>query len=465
MKLPPKLNKSPLWQKLTWVIDPVKYLETAAGQYPDLYMADAIGFGGKFLLVNHPQAIQEILASNRQTLFASSRDNNLLRPLLGDNSVILLEGDPHRKRRKLLLPPFHGERMETYGRSIRELTVRVFGSLTSGEIFTARNLTQAISLQTILQIVYGMSGSDRARKLSRLISEMADVFRSPLTSGLLFLPWLQRDWGPWSPWGYFVRLQAAVDEVIYAEIAHRREQNHFQGEDILSMLMSARDEAGEPMSDGELRDELMSLMFAGHETTATAIAWALYWVHHLPEVKAKLLEEIDSLGDSPEPIAIAKLPYLDAVCKETLRIYPVAMLTFPRVVQQPMQLLDYDLEPGTVIMGNIFSVHQREDIYPQAKQFRPERFLERQFAPGEFVPFGGGARRCIGEALAQFELKLVLATVVSQYQLALASNRPEKPQRRGVTLAPAGGVKMQFQGVRTSQRTDKSIERAKTPLN
>ena len=169
------------------------------------------------------------------------------------------------------------------------------------------------------------------------------------------------------------------------------------------------------------------------------------------------------MGTSPEPMAmpsassaIAKLPYLVAVCKETLRIHSVAMLTFARVVQQPMQLLGYDLEPGKVLMGNIFSVHQREDIYPDAKQFKPERFLapEREFTGGEFIPFGGGARRCVGEALAKFELKLVLATVVSHYQLTLAGDRPEKPQRRGVTLSLAGGVKMQFQGIKTLARRE-----------
>ena len=465
MQLPPKLDKSPLWQRLTWIIDPVKFFETVARQHPDLCEVKTIGFGKEYILVNHPEAIKEILSSNRQKLFASSKNNNILRPVVGDRSVMLLEGNPHRQRRKLLMPPFHGERMATYSRTIVELTNEAFGGLSSGETFTARDLAQDISLQTILRVVYGMSDSDRpngiaeseglawqtqrAQQLKPLISEMADVFRSPLTSALLFFPWLQQDWGAWSPWGYFLRTQRAIDKLIYAEIADRREQDNIHGEDIFSMLMSARDEAGQPMSDRELRDELMSLMFAGHETTATAIAWALYWVHYLPEVKARLLEEIASLGTSPEPMAIAKLPYLDAVCKETLRIYPVAMLTFARVVQQPMQLLGYDLEPGLVLMGNIFSVHQREDIYPDAKQFKPERFLEREFTSGEFVPFGGGARRCIGEALANFELRLVLATVVSRYQLTLFSDRPEKPQRRGVTLSPAGGVKMQFQGMKT----------------
>ncbi|MFM2310965.1 MAG: hypothetical protein RLZZ04_241 [Cyanobacteriota bacterium] len=449
MQLPPKLDKSPLWQRLTWVSDPVKFLETVARQHPDLCEVKSIGFGDEYILVNHPEAIQEILTSNRQKLFASSRNNNLLRPVVGDRSVMLLEGDLHRQRRRLLLPPFHGERMAAYSQSIIELTNEVFGGLSAGETFIARDLAQDISLQTILRVVYGISDSHRARQLKCTISEMADVFHSPLTSALLFFPQLQQDWGAWSPWGHFMGLRRAIDRLIYAEISHRREQDNTRGEDILSMLMSARDEAGQPMSDDELRDELLSLMFAGHETTATAIAWALYWVYHLPEVKARLLDEIVSLGASPEPMAIAKLPYLDAVCKETLRIYPVAMLTFGRIVQQPMRLLGYDLEPGKVLMGNIFSVHHREDIYPDAKQFKPERFLEREFTGGEFVPFGGGARRCIGEALAKFELKLVVATVVSRYQLTLKGDRTEKPQRRGVTLSPAGGVKMQFQGMKT----------------
>ena len=449
MQLPPKLDKSPLWQRFTWLIDPIKFLETVARQHPDLCEVKSVGFGDGYILVNHPEAIQEILTSNRQKLFASSRNNNILRPIVGDRSVMLLEGDPHRQRRKLLLPPFHGERMAAYSQSIIELTNEVFSGLSAGETFIARDLAQDISLQTILRVVYGISDSHRAQQLKRSISEMTDVFRSPLTSALLFLPQLQQDWGSWSPWGHFMGARTAIDKLIYAEISHRRKQDNTRGEDILSMLMSARDEAGQPMSDDELRDELLSLMFAGHETTATAIAWAIYWVHHLPEVKARLLDEIASLGASPEPMAIAKLPYLDAVCKETLRIYPVAMLTFGRIVQQPMQLLGYDLEPGKVLMGNIFSVHQREDIYPDAKQFKPERFLEREFTGGEFVPFGGGARRCIGEALAKFELKLVVATVVSRYQLTLKSNRAEKPQRRGVTLSPAGGVKMQFQGMKT----------------
>ena len=189
-------------------------------------------------------------------------------------------------------------------------------------------------------------------------------------------------------------------------------------------------------------DELMTLLLAGHETTATALAWALYWVHKLPNIREQILQELETLGDNPEPLNIARLPYLTAVCNETLRIYPVAVLTVSRAVKESVELMGYRLEPGTRLYGCIYLTHHREDIYPNSQQFKPERFLERQFSPYEFLPFGGGVRRCIGEALALFEMKLVLATILQRYELALADQRPERPKRRGVTFAPERGVKM-----------------------
>jgi cytochrome P450 len=202
--------------------------------------------------------------------------------------------------------------------------------------------------------------------------------------------------------------------------------------------MSARDEAGEPMTDVELRDELMTLLAAGHETTASALTWALYWIHKLPEVREKLLQELDSLGDNPNPSSIARLPYLSAVCSETLRIYPVALITFSRRVKVPLPLMGYEFEPGTLLTGCIYLTHQREDLYPEPKRFKPERFLERQFSPFEYLPFGGGSRRCVGAAFAVFEMKLVLATILQDKQLALADNRQVKPVRRGLTSTPPG---------------------------
>jgi cytochrome P450 len=449
MTRPPKLNIHPLIQRLKWVADPVGYMETAAQQHPDIFAAEVIGFGDQFIFVNHPEGIQQLLTQDRQQFFASGKENAILKPLLGEYSIVMLEGNPHRKRRKLLLPPFHGERMQAYGKLIWDLTDKIFAQLPVNQTFTARKITQEISLQVILEAVYGLYEEEKSQKLKYLLTKVTDVFSSPLSSALLFFDWLQKDLGAWSPWGNFLRQQREIDNLIYSEIAERRAKGYENRNDILSLMMSARDESGDPMSDCELRDELMTLMFAGHETTATAMAWALYWIHRLPEVRQKLLAEIESLGSNPEPMAIAKLPYLTAVCQETLRIYPVAMLTFPRVVTEPIELLGYQLEPGMILMGCIYLAHQREDVYPNHQEFKPERFLEKQYSQYEFLPFGGGARRCIGEALAQLEMKLVLANILSNYELALVSQRPEKPHRRGVTLAPTSGVKMLLKAKRT----------------
>ncbi len=432
-------------QKLQWIGDPVGYMENAAQQFPDIFSARIVGFGNNLVFVSNPQAVQQILANNGKQFSTPGEVNKILQPLVGDYSVMMLEGDRHKRRRQLVIPPFHGARMQAYGELIGNLTTKVFNQLPIGKPFLARNAMQDISLQIILEAVFGLHEGERCQQLKQLMARMSDVFRSPLTSAFLFFPLLQKDLGAWSPWGSFLRQRQQIDELLYAEIRERREKPDLTRTDILSLLLSARDVENKPMTDQELRDELMTLLVAGNDTTATAMSWALYWVHHLPQVREKLLEELATLGNSPDPMSIFRLPYLTAVCNETLRIHPVAMLTFPRVVEEPVELLGNQLEPGTLLTGCIYLTHHREDLYPDPKQFKPERFLERQFSSCEFMPFGGGARRCIGEALAQFEMKVVLATILSHYQLVLAEQTVQ-PQRRGVTLAPASGVKMLLKG-------------------
>lgn len=457
MQLPNLLNKPAFLQRLQWVIDPVGYMESAAQQYPDIFTAEVIGFGNTITFVTHPQALQEILTNDRKKFAALGEENKLLEPLLGNYSIIMLEGDRHRKRRQLVMPSFHGDRMRTYGDLIQNITEKVWNQLPKNQTFIVRNATQDISLQVILKTVFGVHEGAKGEALKQKLAAMADLFRSPLTSSFLFFPTLQKDLGYLSPWGKFLRDRQQLDELIYTEIAERRAENNTDRIDILSLLMSSQDEAGNPMTDQELRDELMTLLFAGYETTATAMSWALYWIHKQPEVREKLLQELATLGDSPDPMNIFRLPYLTAVCNETLRIHPVAMLTFPRVVQEPVELLGHKLEPNTILVGCMYLTHQREDLYPEPKQFKPERFLERQYSPYEFIPFGGGVRRCLGEALALFEMKLVLATVLSRYQLTLADSKPEVPRRRGVTLAPVRGVQMKITGQSTRQPSISSL--------
>jgi cytochrome P450 family 110 len=457
MQLPNPIQTPPFIQRFQWVADPVGYLESAAQQYPDIFTAKIIGFGDTLVFVNHPQAIQEILTNDRKKFTAPGNENSILQPIVGDYSVMLLDGDRHKKRRQLVMPSFHGDRMRAYGGLICDLTKQIFSQLPTNQPFAARATTQEISLQVILQTVFGVYEGERSQQLKKQLSLLGDIFKSPFTSSFLFFPFLQKDLGAWSPWGKFLRDKQQLDQLLYAEIAERREKPDPNRIDILSLLMSAQDETGNHMTDQELRDELITLLMAGYETTATSMAWGLYLIHQNPAVREKLLQELDTLGDSPDPMSIFRLPYLTAVCNETLRVRPVTMLTFPRVVQEPVELLGYHLEPGATVAGCMFLTHQREDLYPNPKQFRPERFLERQYSPYEFMPFGGGVRRCLGEALAVFEMKLALATILSNYELSLADNKPEVARRRGVTLAPARGVKMMVTGKRTRQKSQLSL--------
>lgn len=457
MQLPNGPQAPALWQTIHWIVNPFSYMEGCAQQYGDLF---TVPLGEKFaplVFVSNPQALQQILTSDTKEFDAPGEYNRLFEPLFGKQSIFALTGESHRRQRQLMMPPFHGERMKAYGQLVADLAEQVISHWTIGKPFSVRCFMQKISLLVILRAVFGLSEGERYQQLEALLSVMLEETRSPMSVSMLYFPNLRRDLGSWSPWGRFLRQRQQIDQLIYDEINERRSQPDSSGTDILSLLMSARDEAGEPMTNQELRDELMSLLVAGHETTATALTWALYWIHKLPTVRQKLLEELDSL-ESPDPSTIFRLPYLNAVCSETLRIYPVGMLTFPRVVvRSPVEVMGYQLEPGTVVIGSIYLTHQRPDIYPEPKQFKPERFLERQFSPYEYLPFGGGARRCIGIAFAQFEMKVVLSKILSRLELALADSRPVRPVRRGL-VSGSSAVRLVVTGSRSqTTRTRQAV--------
>lgn len=449
--LPPGPSMTPMLQLLHWLVRPYPLLDDCAERYGDIFTLRFNNFC-PLIFCSHPDSIQAIFKGGMDTeRFVSGSTNGLLRPLVGDESILLLDGDRHQRQRQLLMPPFHGERMRTYGASMCEITRQAMDAcVKQGKAFAVRPAMQEISLKVILQTVFGIDRTSHQRqpdgdRYDRLQSQMADLLDmtgSPLSSSLLFIGALQKDWGAWSPWGRFVRKRAAVDAMLYDEIRDRRDRLDPNAADILSMLLLARDEAGQPMTDVELRDELITLLLAGHETTASALAWALYWIHYQPQIRDRLLDELRGV-DLTDSMAIARLPYLNAVCQETLRIYPIAPIAFPRkVINQPFELQGYRIPPEHMLAPCIYATHHRPDLYPNPSEFRPERFLERQYSPYEFIPFGGGNRRCLGMAFAQFEMKLVLATVLSEYALHLTSDRPLKPARRGVTLAPPKSFSM-----------------------
>lgn len=440
------IPRSPAWIRIPqFLFRPTATMERYLRLHGDIY-----NFGNPeraFLYVSNPQAIQQIFTAN-PALFHTSQQSHFFDELFGFNAIFSVDGEAHKQKRKLLMPPFHGDRIAAYSRAICETTERLTANWQPGQNICIRPYMQEITLQTILRIVFGRNSGDRLQKIQKIAGQMLATLSSPLTSAIVFFPSLQQDFGPWSPWGRFLQLRTAMDALIFAEIGDRQaaettpENSNAgpKGEDLISLLLASRDDRGNPPDARQIRDELVAILVAGHETTASALCWALYWIHYLPEVERKLRAELaTSAGD---PAAIAKLPYLGAVCAETLRIYPIAATAFTRRLKEAWTLLDYDLAPGTILLPCIYQLHHREDLYPEPKQFRPERFLERQFSPYEYVPFGGGSRRCLGMALALHELKLAIATILGKFDLALTRRRPEVPVRRGVTLAPRGNLSL-----------------------
>ncbi len=432
-----------LLQTLQLIVNPTKFLAKCAKRYGDTFTLRVLGLNSPpVVFFSQPQAIKEIFALPLEE-FDFKKATHVFKPLMGEQSLILQEGKSHQRQRQLMLPPFHGDRMKAYGQTICQITHEVIEQWTAGESISINHFLPDITLQIILQVVFGINPGERYEQLKTMLSSLLEDITTPWYSSLFFFPPLQQDLGAWSPWGHYVRRLQQIDNLIYAEIAQRRLENDLSRTDILSMLMSARDENGQQMTDVELRDQLVSLLLLGYETTAAALAWAFYLIHSHAQVLDKLRYEIDSLGDCPQPEAIATLPYLTAVCQESLRIHPIALICTPRMVKESVQVTGYSFSAETIIVPCIYLAHRRTETYPQPEKFQPERFLNHKFSPFEYLPFGGGSRGCIGAAFSLYEMKLVLASVLSRFELALANQRPVYPLRRGITIVPSSsGVQM-----------------------
>jgi cytochrome P450 len=425
-QLPPGPRLSAV-QTARFYRDPFRLFRRCAREYGDPFTLELSI--GSLVVTGRPEGIREIFSADFDTFEAFG--TTLLKPVLGEHSLILMSGPPHRRDRKLLTPPFHGERMRAYGRIIQDVTRIHAAKWEPGRPFLVQDTTQAISLDVILRAVFGITEPvQEAQFREILVRGVASL--NPL---LIFLPVLQRDLGPGSPGRKFLRAQTAMNELLFAELAARRAQGSEGRDDILSLLLAARDEDGRPMTDEELRDELLTLLMAGHETTGLAMAWALYQVHRHPEVFDALKAELEPLGPQPEPEALAKLPYLGAICQETLRFTPILPIA-PRRPRAPFKLLGYEIPATHSLAAGIGLVHFDPEIYPEPDRFRPERFLERQFSPFEYIPFGGGVRKCIGAPFALYEMKIVLGTLMAAHRLSL-KDLEVRPVRRNITFGPS----------------------------
>jgi cytochrome P450 len=431
MALPPGPRLPALAQLLEYTFRPLPFFDRCIRRYGDLFTLRMFGLGD-FVLVGSPELVKQVFTADAETLRAGSA-NGIIEPLVGPRSVLLLDGPEHLRQRRLLMPPLHGERMQAYAGLIAEVTNAVIDRWPVGEPFSLHPHMQAITLEVIMRAVFGVDEGPHSERLGRLLVE----YMKPPPSIFAFVPALQRDL-PLSPYRGFLRRRDAVDRELRGIIESRRRAADGTGRtDVLSLLLAARDEAGTPMTDGELRDELVTMLVAGHETTATALSWAFALILDDPPTRARLRGEI---AGGIEPTAAPRLEFLDAVVKETLRLRPI----LPDVVREvvaPYRIGGHDIPIGAFVTPFIYGVHRRPDLYPEPTRFLPERFVGAKADPYAWFPFGGGIRRCLGMAFALYEMKIVLATVLARAELRL-SGGPVRVVRRTLTFAPSGGTRV-----------------------
>ncbi len=436
MALPPGPSDVAMRLTYAWLTRPFEFLEDCTERFGDVFTFHLPQLP-PLVVFNDPEVVKQVFAEPGDALHAG-KFNRSLSAFLGDKSVLMVDGASHMRKRKLLLPPFHGERMLAYGELMMELADEAIDDFPVGSPFAFHERMNQVALNVIIRSVFGFTPGPKEDETRRRMTELLDVMTWPP----LLLPFMRVDLGPWSPWGKAVRLRARADDGLYAEIRDRRAAGPSGKQDILSLLLEARDEVGQPMSDEELRDELVTLLVAGHETTATALSWALRWILDDARVEERLRRELDEAGEL-SPTKVQSLPYLDAVAREALRLCPIIPIV-GRLLTRPETIGGWELPAGTGVLCSIYLAHRRPDVFEDPSRFWPERFLGKRFTPAEFFPFGGGIRRCIGMAFALFEMKMVLAKVMRRTELVLDGKRPIRPVRRAITLMPSEGLRVRM---------------------
>lgn len=420
---------------------PLELLMRWHERYGDAFTVRMSGFGTG-VYVADPEAIRELFTGEQSDLRAGEA-NSFMEPVLGPHSVLVLDGPEHLRQRRLLLPPFQGSRVTAFREVIRDVTERELARWRPGAKIVVRERMRALTFEVICRAVFGVTEPQRVELLRERLIAVIDS--SPL---LLVSPALRADLGRLSPGGRFARRIRAADAALLEEIARRREQADVaERTDVLSLLLCARDEQGRAMSDAELRDELFTMLGAGHETTATGLAFAFELLLRNPRVLARLREQLETGDDT----------YLDAVVKETLRVRPVIDAA-ERTLTRPRTVAGWELPAGVKVYPGIALVHMREDLYGDPRAFRPERFVEDGAESYSWLPFGGGIRRCIGAALAQAEMAEVLRVMVPRVTLRPLRARPDPVVLRGITLAPRHGVPVEVLGRLASRSAGAAVE-------
>lgn len=423
-RMPVALQTAIWFRRAQWLLD------ACQARFGEMFTLRIAG-EGEWVVTSSPEAVKQVFTGDPRLLHAGEA-NRILLPVVGPNSVLLLDDDAHLRQRKLLLPAFHGERMQRYGELMARVAAQEIESWPIGEPYALRPRMQSLTLEIILRAVFGVAEGARMKLLRHELRRFLDLAAGPRWGAALMMLGPRRI----SRMRSFRGELARVDRPVYEEIAERRRASDLaERGDILSLLLQATHEDGSPMSDEELRDELVTLLVAGHETTANSLAWAGERLCRHPERLARLADEVHA-GESS---------YLQAVVQETLRLRPVISIVLRRLVE-PMEIGGRALPAGVSIVPAIHLVHRRADVYPHPHEFRPERFLEDDGgrAPGTYtwIPFGGGVRRCLGGAFAQFEMETVLRELLLRRTLAPARASDERVVRRGITETPRRGAEV-----------------------
>jgi cytochrome P450 family 135 len=421
-ELPPGPGYPRPLQTLGWVRRPFAFMERCHERYGDMFTL-RIAQEGTWVFLAHPDYVKQVFTA-APTVLHAGEGNRILGPVLGSSSVLLLDEKPHMRERKLLLPPFHGERMQRYGDLMAEIARDEIDSWPTGEPLALWPRMQDVTLEVIMRAVFGVEDVGRLAALRAELTTMLKRLSTPTTMAMLATLGPER----MKSANRITRVLEPVDKLIYEELDRRRAADDLADrEDILSLLLQARYEDGSPMEDKALRDELMTLLVAGHETTATSLAWAVERLVRHPDKWEKLRAD-DESGT-----------YADAVTKETLRLRPVLPIVVRRLTQD-WEVGGRVLPKGATVAPCIHLIHRREDVYPDPRAFRPERFLERPAGTYTWIPFGGGVRRCLGASFAQFEMKVVLRELAARTTLRAVAPEPERVSRRAITLTPSEGA-------------------------
>lgn len=425
--LPPASDLPRARQTTRWMARPLTFLRSLHQEHGDLFTLHLLG-EQPWVMVGDPVLVKQIFRAPVSAVHAGE-PKRILEPIVGPRSILLLDEDSHMRQRKLLLPPFHGDRMARYSDVMREAAVAELEHWPSGIAAASLPHMGAITLEVILRAVFGVTDRERLEPLRETLGQLLNFTADDVRVVLVAL-------GDWERLddrrlARFREVMRRTDELVYDEITRRRAQPGVEEcDDIMSLLLTARHEDGSPMSDAELRDELVTLLIAGHETTAATLSWALERLVRSPEAMERTVAEADRGGG----------PYMDAVIQETLRLRPVFPMV-ARAVKEPIELGGYAIPPGVTVMPAIALIHRRPDIYPDPDEFRPERFLDRQPGTYSWIPFGGGVRRCLGASFAMLEMRIVLTVLLSRVRVSAPESEPEPelPKRRVIALPPSRG--------------------------